>query len=75
MLLSDEDEDGNDVCGGGVMLRLWLKHEEEASDAEDVAAACRGSKQGGAMYVGVDAEETDDVEDHDVAADEDEECK
>lgn len=27
------------------------------------------------MYVGVDAEEADDAEDHDVAADEDEECK
>ena len=39
MLLSDEDEDGDDVCGGGVMLRLWLKHGEEASDIEDVAAA------------------------------------
>jgi len=25
------------------MLRKWLRHEEETSDAEDVAAAKRGS--------------------------------
>lgn len=43
------------------MLRMWLQHEEEARQG------------GGGMFAGVDVEEADDAEEHDVATDEDEE--
>ena len=55
------------------MLR-WLRHEEEASDAEDVAAA-KKTRQGEGMSAGVDAEKADDAEKHDVPADEDQESR
>ena len=44
------------------MLRMWLQQKKEA-------------RQRGGMSAGVDAEEADDAEEHDVAADEDQQSR